>query len=180
MKHRNLLSVLALSAVISVPSVGLADGNVAEELLKSAGKTVERLGEQLLVQLTNAAIGNGTNPVRKTQVIIFNHSDRALFFSGSSFDSGGFSPGGGSNIGKVNPGTINGYSVESHGVATGVTGARITFSDSPGSSTACVAISTSNPYVGSNHSSTSQGCGFKVNPPVTTVGNQNEVYVDIF
>lgn len=154
--------------------------STASELAKATGKVVERLGESLLDQVTKAAIGDGTNPVRQTKVIIFNHSDRALFFAGSHFSSGGFSPSGSSNIGEINPKSINGYSVESHGFATGVTGASVRFSDTPGDGTWCLQISTSNPYAGKNHSSTTSACGFNVNPPVTSVGNHNEVYVDVF
>lgn len=162
----------------------LADQSVtastASELAKATGKVVERLGESLLDQVTKAAIGDGTNPVRQTKVIIFNHSDRSLFFAGSHFSSGGFSPNGSSNIGEVNAKSINGYSVESHGFATGVTGASVRFSDMPGDGMTCLQISTSNPYAGKNHSSTSSACDFRVNPPVTSVGNHNEVYVDVF
>ena len=120
-----------------------------------------------------------SDATRLTVVVVYNHSSTTLFLVDTNFDSGGFTPGMASPA-QIDPSTTIAYRVESHGVATGVTGAHIRYGTAPGDQIEVVLdINTSNPYAGDNHSEVQAFSGFSVTK-TDSVGNSNQVDVDVF
>src|SRR5215471_628436 len=101
------------------------------------GATFERLGDMLINKVADEIFGD-SGAVRSTLVVIYNHTNTDLFYLSSAFDSGGFTAG--AQPGQIAAGTIGGYKVESHGVATGVTGADVRFGFSPSDDQYCLRI----------------------------------------
>ena len=92
------------------------------------GSQIERLGDLLINKVSDEIFGDG-DAARLTRVMIYNHTSQDLFFLDSSFESGGFSAG--MQPDKIEADAIGGYRVESHGLASGVTGADVSFGLSP-------------------------------------------------
>jgi hypothetical protein len=143
------------------------------------GQTFERAGDQLLNKVLDDIFNLDGAAARLTVVVIYNHTDTPIFFIDSSFDTGGFTPGEQAPF-QIDPMTANGYRVESHGVATGVTGAHIRYGLAAGDASSLVLdITTSNPFVGDNSSDAQGTNGFSVTK-TDSVGNANQVDVDFF
>lgn len=140
------------------------------------GAQVERLGDLLINKISSEIFGD-SDAARLTRVVIFNHTGQDLFFLNSSFESGGFTPG--MQPSTVQAGTIGGYRVESHGAATGVTGADVSFGLNPTDTTAALEIITSNPFIGDNTGVANTAEGLTANSS-NSVGNANEFDVDVF
>lgn len=140
------------------------------------GSQVERLGDLLISKIEDEIFGD-SEAARLTRVVIYNHTDKSLFFLDSSFETGGFSPG--LQPGTIEGGTIGGYRVESHGFGTGVTGATVRFGLDPTDDTAALEIVTSNPFAGDNTGSASTDEGLTARSSVS-VGNANQCDVDVF
>lgn len=140
------------------------------------GTQVERLGDLLISKISDEIFGDG-DAARLTRVVIYNHTDQALFFLDGSFESGGFSAG--MQPGAIEAGTIGGYRVESHGVGTGVTGATVRFGLNPADDTAALEIVTSNPFIGDNTGVANAADGLTARSSVS-VGNANQFDVDVF
>ena len=138
--------------------------------------TFERLGDMLINKVADEIFGD-SGAARSTRVVIYNHSDKDLFYLSNSFDSGGFTPG--VQPGQVAAGTIGGYKVESHGLATGVTGADVRFGFSPSDSDYCLRIVSSNPYAGDNSLEADAQGGIIVKS-TSSVGNSNQVDADVY
>lgn len=140
------------------------------------GDTFERLGDTLINKVADEIFGS-SDAARQTLVVIFNHMDDDLFFLDSSFASGGFTPG------MQAPDTIGAksaqaYRVESHGLATGVTGATVHYGLVAGDPTVALEIITSNPFGGDNHSEVQAFNGLSVTKR-DSVGNANQVDLDV-
>ena len=88
----------------------------------------ERLGDTLINKVADEIFGD-SGAARQTIVVVYNHGNQDLFYLSNSFESGGFTAG--AQPGQIAAGTIGGYKVESHGIATGVTGADVRFGFSP-------------------------------------------------
>ena len=113
----------------------------------------------------------------KTIVVVHNHGSQDLFYLSSSLQSGLFTAG--AQPSQIAAGTIGGYKVESHGIATGVTGADVRFGFSPSDSDYCLRIVSSNPYGGDN-SAQADGQGGITVKSTFSVGNSNQVDVDVY
>ena len=104
---------------------------------------------------------------------------RALLGAGRKDDSGDFTPGRQAPF-QIDPKTAGGYRVESHGIATGVTGAHVRYGLTAGDPNSLVLdIVTSNPYVGGNSSQAQGVNGFSA-VSTDSAGNANQVDVDVF
>jgi hypothetical protein len=140
------------------------------------GDTFERLGDMLINKVADEIFGP-SDAARSTRVIIYNHTDQDLFPFFNSFSTGGFTPGQQPHV--IEAGTAGGYRVESHGLATGVTGADVRFGLSPSDTTAALQIVTSNPFGGDNTMTAEAGQGLVVRA-TKSVGNANQVDADLF
>jgi hypothetical protein len=140
------------------------------------GTAVERLGDMLINKISDEIFGEG-DAARLTRVVIYNHTDQALFFLDSSFESGGFSAG--MQPSTIESTAIGGYRVESHGAATGVTGATVHFGLSPTDDTVALEVVTSNPFIGDNTGEANGAEGLTARSSVS-VGNANQFDVDVF
>lgn len=148
------------------------------DFLGPFGGVFVRIGDSLINQVLAGIFGDG-NSVRSTTVIIYNHSVVPIFKISDHFDSGGFSPETSANI--ILPKTASGYRVESHGIGTGVTGARIQWGLSPPPLDAgyVLCITTSNPFIGDNTQSVEVGGQFTATL-TGSIGNHNTVEVDFW
>jgi hypothetical protein len=143
------------------------------------GQTFERASDILLNRVMDEIFNPNSDATRLSVVVIYNHTDTPVFFVDSAFDSGGFTPGMQAPV-QIDPKTSSGYRVESHGFATGVTGARIRYGLTPGDPTSVVLdITTSNPFAGGNHSEVQALNGFS-STKADSVGNSNQVDIDLF
>ena len=143
------------------------------------GQTFERAGDQLLNKVLDDIFNLNSDAARLTVVVIYNHTDSPIFFINSSFDTGGFTPGMQAPF-QIDPKTAGGYRVESHGVATGVTGAHVRYGLAAGDLNSLVLdITTSNPFVGDNSSDAQGTNGFGA-VRTNSTGNANQVDVDFF
>src|SRR5215831_37989 len=117
------------------------------------GQTFERAADTLVNKALDEIFNPNSDAVRLTVVVIYNHTDSSVFLVDSSFDSGGFTPGMQAPF-QIDGKTAAGYRVESHGIATGVTGAHVRYGLTAGDSNSVVLdITTSNPFAGDNSSS---------------------------
>ncbi len=147
-----------------------------QDVLGPFGSTFTRIGDTLINKVSNEIFGDG-DAARSTTVVIYNHSNNDLFKLSDNFDSGGFSPSSNPNI--ISAMSAGGYKVESHGVATGVTGADITWGLNTTDAEFVLRVVTSNPFAGDNTQSADTGGGF-TKIITGSVGNNNTVEVDIF
>ena len=138
--------------------------------------TFERLGDTLINKVADEIFGD-SGAARQTIVVVYNHGSQDFFYLSSSFESGGFTAG--AQPSQIAAGTIGGYKVESHGIATGVTGADVRFGFSPSDSDYCLRIVTSNPYAGDNSAQADAQGGITVKSTFS-VGNTNQVDVDVY
>lgn len=140
------------------------------------GSQIERLGDLLINKVSDEIFGDG-DAARLTRVVIYNHTSQDLFFLDSSFESGGFSAG--MQPDKIEADAIGGYRVESHGLASGVTGADVSFGLSPTDDATALEIVTSNPFVGDNSGTANAAEGLTARSSLS-VGNANQFDVDVF
>jgi len=142
------------------------------------GQTFERAADTLVNKALDEIFNPNSDAVRLTVGVIYNHSDSPIFLVDSNFDSGGFTPGMQAPF-QIDGKTAAGYRVESHGFASGVTGAHVRYGLTAGDSSSVVLdITTSNPFVGDNSSSAQGMSGFNVVSTDST-GNANQVDVDL-
>jgi hypothetical protein len=142
------------------------------------GQSFERASDILLNKVMDEVFNPNSDAARLTVVVIYNHSNNPLILIDSNFDSGGFTPGKQAPF-QIDAMSAGGYRVESHGVATGVTGAHIRYGLTAGDPNSVVLdITTSNPYVGGNSSQAQGTNGFTATSTDST-GNSNQVDVDI-
>lgn len=143
------------------------------------GQTFLRAGDTLLNRALDDIFNFDSDATRLTAIVVYNRTDTPIFLVDSNFESGGFTTGMAAPF-QIDPKTANAYRVESHGAATGVTGAHVRYGIAPGVPEQVVLdISTSNPFIGSNHSEVQAFNGFGV-VKTDSVGNANQVDVDFF
>ena len=143
------------------------------------GQAFQRASDTLLNRALDEIFNPNSDATRLTVVVVYNHSDNTIFLVDNNFDSGGFTPGMAAPF-QIDPKTASAYRVESHGFATGVTGAHVRYGAAPGDQTQVVLdINTSNPFGGDNHSEVQAFGGFGVVRTDST-GNANQVDVDFF
>jgi hypothetical protein len=143
------------------------------------GQTFERAGDMLLNRAMNDIFNSDADASRLTVVVVYNHTDSPIFFVDSEFDSGNFTPGMQAPA-QIDPKTSAAYRVESHGFATGVTGAHIRYGLTPADPTSVVLdITTSNPFAGGNHSEVSPVNGFRLTKR-DSEGDSNQVDIDFY
>jgi len=180
MLKRNILFAVTLLGLTSFTEVAGASGPTDFGPLSAIpfGAQIVRFGDILFNKVLSETFGDGSS-ARSTRVYVYNHSNYALYLLSSSFTTGGFSNG--SYIGVIDPKSVHIYSVESHGFFTGVTDAQLWFSLAPGAGY-CLHIWTNNPYIGPVDANADAGCGLTLNPPKPqyTIGNNNEVYIDVW
>jgi hypothetical protein len=138
---------------------------------------VERLGDLLINKVSDEIFGDG-DAARLTRVVICNHTDQDLYFLDSAFESGGFSTG--MQPTTIGAKTIGGYRVESHGIASGVTGATVHYGFSPGDATPVLEVTASNPYAGDNSGTITAMDDTLTANGTASVGNANEFLGDVF
>lgn len=137
--------------------------------------TFERLGDMLINKVQDEVFGD-SGAARSVRVIVYNHTDRDLYYLTSSFDSGGFTAGEQPSV--IAAKSAGGYKVESHGLMSGVTGADARFGWSPSDSNYAVHLLVSNPYAGDNHLDF-DGQGAVVRATMS-VGNTAQVDADVY
>ncbi|SRR5208337_5346580 len=143
------------------------------------GQSFERASDILLNNVIDEIFNPNSDAARLTVVVVYNHTNSPLLLIDSSFDSGDFTPGRQAPF-QIDPKTAGGYRVESHGIATGVTGAHVRYGLTAGDPNSLVLdIVTSNPYVGGNSSQAQGVNGFSA-VSTDSAGNANQVDVDVF
>jgi hypothetical protein len=138
---------------------------------------VERLGDLLVNKVSEEIFGDG-EAARLTRVVICNHTEQDLYFLDYAFESGGFSTG--LQPTTIEAKTIGGYRVESHGLATGVTGAIVHYGFSPSDAIPVLEIATSNPYAGDNSGAITAMDDSLTATGSPSLGNANEFLGDVF
>jgi hypothetical protein len=142
-------------------------------------QTFQRAADTLVNKVLDEVFNPNSDAARLTVVVIYNHSDTPIFLVDSNFDTGGFTPGMQAPF-QIDGKTAAGYRVESHGFATGVTGAHIRYGANAGDPNSVVLdITSSNPFAGDNSSSAQGVNGFGAVRTDST-GNANQVDVDLF